>query len=386
MSNSIDPLNQLPEGFADASYGAGKFESFGLKPNSTAIYRILPPMKSLRAKRDYGDFSYTHFWRGIDPRDPGKTKVMPILGIEERDYRRNGLVIKKDPLVELRKTYLDKLDFIEAVGKEKGKSKAEISKAQAPVKEWLKDHGYSGKWHLYVIDKSGKFGVLRISNKLMKTLRDQVKELVARDINPMGVKGIFWKFTRVGDGFLEADKVVPNRIPQPDGSDPLDFHILTAEIGAMALEALPDFEEEKQKISYPVEVMEALAASSGTPEEVSRILGVKAQDDRGATRSEETKVQDDEIPAGPAVSQAAKEESAPVTEEAEYDEAAADSVAQLQAALAAALAKAQTKKKVAPAIKLQAKPEPEAEPKSPPFIPAASSSSSDDELDGIFEN
>ena len=217
MANDID--NELPEGFAEASYGAGKYETFALKPDSTLVVRILPPMKSLIKSRDYGAFWYTHFMKGTDQRNPDKIKTYPVLGIEERDFRKGGIIIKQDPLVEARRPYLDKIDAITASGKEKGLSKEEIRKAVAPYREWLEDHGYSGKWHLYAINKSGQFGILRISNRLMKELRAEVKKLIAREINPMGVKGVFWSFTRTGNGFQDADKVVPNRIVNPgDGS------------------------------------------------------------------------------------------------------------------------------------------------------------------------
>lgn len=270
----------LPEGFEDPNYGGGQYQNWALKDGTSLVLRILPPMKSLRGRKDYGQFWYTHFWEGNNPKDPGKRKSHPVLCIQEKDFRQGGMIVKRCPLCDKRNKYQDRLKAIEAAGRTKGASKQAIAKAQQPVNVWLKNHGNDGKWRLYVIDKQGKLGVLRITHTCMKQLREEVKKLLQKEINPMGVRGIWWEFTRVGTGFQTKDNVQPARISRPDGSEVYDFHVLTAEIAAAALEALPDLNEEMERIRRPDEVLEQLA-NTDDPAEVNRILGIRDQAEEG---------------------------------------------------------------------------------------------------------
>lgn len=280
-----DQLPALPEGFDDPNYGGGQYENWALKDGTSLVLRILPPMKSLRARKDYGQFWYTHFWEGNNPKDPGKRKSHPVLCIQEKDFRQGGMITKRCPLCDKRAKYQDRLKAIEAAGRTKGATKAAVAKAQQPVNMWLKNHGNDGKWRLYAIDKQGKLGVLRITHTCMKQLREEVKKLLQREINPMGARGIWWEFSRTGTGFQTKDTVHPSRIARPDGSEILDFHVLTPEIAAAALQALPDLNEEMERIRRPEEVLEQLAVTDD-PTEVNRILGIKDQVEEGDLEAE----------------------------------------------------------------------------------------------------
>ena len=132
-------------------------------------------------------------------------------------------------------------------------------------------------------------------------------------------------------------------------------------------------EEEKARISYSIEIMEALAKDS-SPENVAHLLNRTDSRDQADSNvpAESSRQEDDEIPAGVAASsptppQEKAAEPAPA-EPTEEDEEAA-----LQAQLAALKAKKAAKAK--PVARPAAKPEP---PKAPPV--------DDDGLDSVFES
>ncbi len=114
------------EGFVGANYDGGKFENFTVKEGETD-YRIFPGVKSMAGK-DYLLFWHTHFWKGRDTRDSSKTRFVPILCLQERDWNRGGIVTKTDALCEKREEKKAKIKQIEGKGAEQKRSKAAFAR------------------------------------------------------------------------------------------------------------------------------------------------------------------------------------------------------------------------------------------------------------------
>lgn len=387
----MSDLMEMPEGFEDPSYGGGKFENWSLKKDSSALYRILPAMKSLKRRKDYGDFWYTHFYKGLDPKNPTKFRAHPILCIQEKDWRNGGVITKRCPLCEKRNEKMNRKKAIEAKGASMKKTKAEIAKACNAENLWLKDHGHDGKWRLYATDKTGAVGVLKLNNRCMKDgVRVKAKKLVADGHTPMGVKGIFFEFTRHGDGFQTPDEVQPHRLEREDGSSVLDFHVFTPELARLALDVLPDFDDEKERIRYSEEVLEALAACSDDPAEVNLILGIgtEASASEPADNGPVTDVGGDEF--GDAVTEAIGADLKAAVTETETEED--DEEAELAAALAAAKAKKAAKAAEAARLAAPKASAPKAETEAPAKAktktePAAEfdpTTGTDEDFDGLF--
>jgi len=287
--------NEMPEGFADPNYGGARFQNWSLEKDSTAVFRILPAMKSLVKGRDYTTFWHTYFWQGRDAK--GKVRGIPILCTREREFQfGKSTVTKECPLFVKRQKHLDRIEEIKAIGRQKNASEAQIKKAQAPHTQWLKDHGYDGKYRVYAVNQRGELGVLRLNTQAMKALRTKVKALIQDGYTPMGVKGVWFEFTRTGNGFGTPDTVDVHRTKRPDGSEVIATHILDKRLAQEALAVLPDFEAEKAKIRYSDEQLQQIAdLEDDNPDEVSRILGIKAEPvdeeatflEEGATPAEE---------------------------------------------------------------------------------------------------
>ena len=295
----------LPEGFAEVSASGSKYESRGLKKDSVESYRILPAMKTLLRARDVGEYWGTHFWLGVDRNNPTKKKFHPVLCTQEKDFRRGGIVVRECPLCTRIEKVKEKITSIETIGKQKGASISQIEKARAPHKAWLKDHTGGGKYHLYCIDRSETFVVLRLSPRTVKKVRAIIKTLAANKINPTGRKGVWLDFIRIGNGFEVPDDVQPHRIDQGGGASTLDFHVASNDLLGRALECLPNFDEERTRILYPEAVMQELAdCTSDSPEEVNRILGLKP-DERYSDGPEESSEEEIDFGAGASVAAAA---------------------------------------------------------------------------------
>jgi hypothetical protein len=259
----------LPEGFDDPSTGGNNYENLSLKPDTDVVYRILPAMKSLRARRDFTQFWYTHFWKGRNPKDPTKTKSVPILCIQEKDFRNGGMITKQCPLCEKREEVKNQIKIVEAKILEKKGTKAQVQKAVQPYNIWLKDHGHDGKYRIYVLDEGGKLGVLRLNSTCVKKLREEIRRATKEGYEPLsGRAGLWCQFSRRGTGF-DVDDTVRFLTDRP-------AHMLDASLAKTALEVLPDFDEEQARIRYSEEQLQALASmETDDPDEVNRILGIR---------------------------------------------------------------------------------------------------------------
>lgn len=251
--------------------------------------RILPSMKSLVAKQAYCDYWNQHFIVGVRPDDPTKPKYFPVLGIEVAEWNYGQkTVVEEDPLVKLRQPYVDRVNRIRAAGKEAKASKEEIKAQTKADDEFLKNHGYDGKWRFYGVDRDGNFGVLELNNTTKKNLLKMAEQFKAdKGYNPFGRdKGVFWVFRREGKTFPITDTISVLTTSVTVGGeqfDKVETHQLTDAVGKAALSILPDFEQEKERIHYSRDVLEQLAACGDDPKAITAILtAAKPQQNRQA--------------------------------------------------------------------------------------------------------
>lgn len=272
MTDVID----LSEEFGTENYTGRTYEDFKLKSKDDSLtLRILPPMKSLKARGKVGVYWKTHFgWNGRNNRNPAKTQYHPFLCVEEK---RDGMIIQECAACKLRKERLDKIQATKIRGKELGKTDAEIAKACASHNQWLRDHGLDGKMRYYAVDKQGRLGILRIPYGLAKKFDDLRRAMAAKGHTPSGEKGIWFEFTRTGQASPQSDNVEPHRISKVVNGEEvevIDTHILTKEQMAQAVSILPDLNELMEKSRIRIDQIEALAACSGDPDEVDKILEI----------------------------------------------------------------------------------------------------------------
>jgi hypothetical protein len=307
----------LPAGYGTPSGSLSKYETWKLKNTKDGevdelCLRVLPLMKSMVAKDDFGLYWALHFgWNGINAKDPAKKAFHPFLCIEEKNY---GMVTVECPVCKYRATYLDKVKAAEADmerqtneliarGQAKGVAKPEIDKAVArlreklvgeikPLRDWINNHGRDGKFRILCINKQGQFGIFLAPYSVVQQLRAEMKVLrgqtypgTTKTIEPAGRKGVFFKITRTGRPSPQSDKVVVNRIEREDGAEVKDFHVISNEQLQEAQNRIPDLVELKGQSRIRLDQMEALVqldksgGGSSDPVEVDRILEIgKTQD------------------------------------------------------------------------------------------------------------
>ena len=289
--------------------GGGRFKRFRMEKDKPLCLRILPAMKSLLDSNSTCSFETKIF---LTVPDGDKKKFFVLASREESHWEnRERFLDVVDPLVKLIREYQAKRDAIRTAGQERGKSREEIAAATKPYDGFLRNNSVSSKWLFYAVDRNGDYGVLELNNTVKKMLMDEAKKYQNEHdgANPFGIEhGVFWTFIRPTDQFPLQDRVDLFREKKSavvDGSavvvEVVPTHEFTEEMENIALKSLPDFKEELERITYPLDVHEQLAAAKGDPVKITSIMA--AANAAKAAAAKAKSAQSGNIPGVPADSE-----------------------------------------------------------------------------------
>lgn len=243
------------------------YYKLGMKDNQRNLtVRIAPPIKSLADSGMYAVYVKQHFGYQMQttPRDGKEAKSFPVpfSCIERRDRNKN--VVQECPEcneIALRKASLDSK---RARLKADGVSEDAVEAQVRPMAEWLKSHNLDKKWNLLAKDESGKWGYLTLSHTAFTDLQREIADLIANGIeDPLGVEGVWFKFTRAGDSFNNIKDTCKAVVVKAGAGFQYKTDSLT-QTDFDALDALPELVTLGRKISY--EQIQSLVESGGDPE------------------------------------------------------------------------------------------------------------------------
>lgn len=248
----------------------------GNESETTMVRRVLPPMKSLKEKKQYACFHAQHFgYNGVNKDDPSKVRFLPFGCVREYDP-----VTKKvsqtcagcDELYSKK----DAKEGILAHCKASGEDPSKYAEKLEPLNEWLKNYNRDGKWYLNAMSPEGEFGTLAITKTCYEALRVLFSKTLKEDgihgINPSD--GVWVKFTRTGYGrdVLDTVEVVYENIQLPNGKigKTVKLAPLTADQLQSALKICDDLATDPVRYLSPEKVSQ-IVATGGDPEEIDRI-------------------------------------------------------------------------------------------------------------------
>jgi len=297
----------------------------------TLIVRIAPPLGALAQDGIWARFVKQHFGYVLPfVTSKGEKKYFPATFLCPENTDRNGNITTPCPECEEIRRQNKKVEAKEAELKNLGKSDEEIAVAVQPLKAWLKEHNVDKKWNLVAKDTSGKWGFLTISYKAMKLLREQIKDLVDKGLDPLsGEKGVWWRFKRTGTAWNEiTDTPAPETEELPDGTIRRKYDSLTS-ADIEQLSKLPSLSSLGRALTY--DQIQSIVTSMGDEQVIRTVMNLPVITPRGTQQQAATQAV---TPPAAAKPQAPASQPAPVAVDPE--EAA---MAELKAKLAAMEAK-----------------------------------------------
>lgn len=304
MSN---PQNQnKPSGsaaFGDSASKADSYEVFsfesGKNESTIGPFRIFPPFGTMRANKLGWACGHAVHWgyMGVDRQDKTKKKNRVFGCIEKTEFRAGERMItvncaecrnieqKEAELQVVRdeiRQALKAQGIVEAKALESACDAAEKVNDQAKaINEWLKKHNREFKYVICVMDKAGKFGIIKLAGKHLKALNVKIDELKSKfEIAALKIaEGAWFNFTRKGT-FNNTEHLVDYETePVLDaggaaikGAYKAKLAPLTEEQCNEALAILPDLGMPPMASILSGDQIELLVEGTGDPEEVDTIF------------------------------------------------------------------------------------------------------------------
>lgn len=210
MSNATPPVIVGKANLNGSSTGTGDRATYyrlGHKTpqDRTLVMRLGPPIGAAAQNGVWRRFIKMHFGYSIPvTTKTGERRNIPQTFVCLEETNRDGLITQECPECNEVRLQKEKLEQVTEELKKQGRTPEEIEAAVKHKKAWLKEHNLDKKWYLLAKDPSHKWGVLTISYSCMKLLKEELENLEAKGMDPLGVeKGVWIRFTRSGTNFNE---------------------------------------------------------------------------------------------------------------------------------------------------------------------------------------
>ena len=316
-----------------------KFKFFSLSEKEANIYRIAPPVKSLKSVGKWKIFDSIHFGYTIpNEKKPEKPRHPAFRCIQKKN--RNGMIEQDCP----------ECDFL-------AREKAQDEKLKAsnkPVRDWNDPtrHNLDKKYYVLAKNLAGEWGVLKIQYKAMQAIEDVLAEYQEQSGGQHALDakaGVWLTISKSGKGFETRFNASVTLEDMGGGNFRRKPAALTS-VDAAAIEKCPDLATYNDNKVLSYDQISALVASNGDPEVVAMVFGQPFRAEKAET---------------PAVdlnnSNGYKTEKEVVQKVAELIKISVEDDNDEEAQLTAQLAAAKTKKAAAQAakveVKVEAKPE-----------------------------
>lgn len=218
-------------------------------------------------------FVAQHFGYKVTNRD-GEDKLRTFLCPRIYDPVKK---VEKHPCAECHKIERQKdlLTKRELQYKEEGLSKADIATKTQALRDWIRAHNRDMKYLIHVMNPKGEFGYVRLPSTAFYQLKDRIKEMEQAGIDLFDPnQGVWFSVNKSGKDFnteysttIEMEtELVNGRKMQTEKLAPLTDDQLE-----QALRECPQFDKLTTVITD--RQIEQLAASNGSPEEATAIMG-----------------------------------------------------------------------------------------------------------------
>lgn len=333
--------NDLNDFFGTAKQGGeAQWKNHALSETAPNVFRIAPPVKSLKSSGRWSQYDSLHYGYTIpNEQNPDKPRHKPFRCVFKKN-RANGMTEQDCPECNLLQSKENEVEALKAQQVASGKTPDEAEEFVKGARRLLREHNLDKKHYVLAKNLAGEWGVLKIPHRAKQALDKVIDDYMKGNggehpLHP--VNGVWFRFTRKGKG-LQTEYYVDI---ENESLGRGQFKYKSGELTSADVEGItkaPDLATLNDNKNLTYDQILALVRSNGEPTVVAQVFGTSS---KAAPRSEAAKAAASLPDLEQAVSAKAAPAPAPVYEKAVYEKAAvsqADVIAALQAQLAAAMA------------------------------------------------
>ena len=338
MSN--ENTENFDDFFGQAKAGGGEFswKNHSISDKDPNIFRIAPPVKSLKTAGRWSVYDALHYGYTIpNQENPDKPRHKPFRCIFKKN-RATGLIEQDCPECSYLEQKEKEAQAVKAQRMAAGASEEEAEEFVKPMKRLSREHNLDKKFYVLAKNLAGEWGVLKLGYKVKQQI-DTLMEKYTKEnegrhaLDPSG--GIWFDITRKGKGLTTEYTVAIAMENLGGGNMRYKSGTLTG-LDIEGIKKCPDLATLNDSKNLTYDQILALVRSNGDPTIAQQVFGASS---RRAQSSQPATPAPVSTPAPAPVTVAAAVAAAPAAPAAP-DQAAL--IAQLQAQLAALQAPAAT--------------------------------------------
>lgn len=287
----VDGSENLDDFFGTAKNGGDmNWKMHALKDGEANIFRIAPPVKSLKSVGKWKLYDKLHYGYTVtNDQNPDKPRHKPFRCIEKKN-RATSMVEQDCPECALLKAKEDEVTAVVNQYIAQGKSPADAEEYVKGARKLLREHNLDKKWYLLAKNLAGEWGTLKLGHRAMTALDDArnkyMKENGGQD--PLDAKGGVWfEFTRQGKGLdtrytaaLAMESLGQGRFQVKSGA--------LTQVDAEALKKCPDLAKLNDNKSLTYDQILALVRSGGEPSVVATVFNTTRRTEQAPTEPTRT--------------------------------------------------------------------------------------------------
>ena len=250
---------------------------FPIEVGKANNYRLMPAPVEQSSNGDWYLYQKIHYGYQVEKENNGEKYLVyaPFFCVEVFDFNKKKIVehCPECDKIAAKRAELDDLKKVYAA--DKTRTEAQIKVLLDPHEKWLQKHSLEKKYYVHAMNEDRQFSYLKLGKEVFSDLRAKIKKLDQDGLNAFDFdSGVWWNFTRTGEGRFDTKYGVEavQESVVVEGRKLLDFKrapLSEEEINQAAAEAI---NLKTLYPSLPVDTIQQLVESDGTPASVSAIL------------------------------------------------------------------------------------------------------------------
>lgn len=279
--------NEFDDFFGQAKQGGDGFnwKNHALSDKEPNVYRIAPPVKSLKSVGRWSVYDSLHYGYTIpNTENPDKPRHKPFRCIFKKN-RATGMIEQDCPECNLLESKEKEIEALKAQALAAGKSADDAEEYVKGARRLLREHNLDKKHYVLAKNMAGEWGVLKLPHRAKQALDNLIEKYMKENegkhpLDP--ASGVWFTFTRKGKGLATEHYVEITNESLGGGRFQYKNGALTA-LDVDGIKKCPDLATLNDNKSLTYDQILALVRSNGDPQVAVQVFGQGSRQQKAAT-------------------------------------------------------------------------------------------------------
>lgn len=277
METQATETDDLNDFFGQAKQGGDGFQykSHVLSDKEPNVYRLAPPVKSLKSSGRWSVYDSLHYGYTIpNAENPDKPRHKPFRCVFKKN-RATGMIEQDCPECNLLESKEKEVEALVAQKLAQGMSKEEAEEYVKGARRLLREHNLDKKHYVLAKNLAGEWGTLKVPHRAKQALDNLIEKYMKENAgkHPLAAdSGVWFRFTRKGKGLATEHYVEIENESLGGGRFKYKAGTLTA-LDVEGIKKCPDLATLNDNKNLTYDQILALVRSNGDPTICAQVFG-----------------------------------------------------------------------------------------------------------------